>query len=137
MSESQSNGTKGCNSRAHNPSKPCQSTLFPIDQLQHPCHLQPICWCPFILAVLDHLEQERFWEAAAFFPATTKIIKCCFRQKPKEGAPGRHRYIYIYISLSLSLSLFPLHAEGGYNSLLVTTINIYLHIYIPFAKAPC
>ena len=67
MSESQSNGTKGCNSRAHNPSKPCQSTLFPIDQLWHHCHLQQICWFPFVLAILDRLEQERFWEAATFF----------------------------------------------------------------------
>ena len=47
--------------------------LFPIDQLWHPCHLQQFCWFPFILAVLDHLEQERCWKAAAFFPETTKI----------------------------------------------------------------
>ena len=82
MSESQSNGTKGCNSRAHNPSKPCQSTVFPIDQLWHHCHLQQICWFPSILAILDHLEQERFWEAATFFYSNDQN-KCCFRQKPK------------------------------------------------------
>lgn len=93
MSESQSNGTKGCNSRAHNPSKPCQSAVFPIDQLWHHCHLQQVCWFPFILAILDHLEQERFWEAATFFYSNDQN-KCCFRQKPKKGAPGRHRYVY-------------------------------------------
>jgi len=47
--------------------------LFPIDQLWHHCHLQQICWFPFILAILDHLEQEHVWKAATFFPATTNI----------------------------------------------------------------
>ena len=80
MSESQSNGTKGCNSRAHNPSKPCQSTLFPLDQLWHHCHLQQVCF-------LDHLEQERFWEAATFFFSSNDQNKCCFRQKKSTRKP--------------------------------------------------
>ena len=70
--------------------------LFPIDQLWHHCHLQQVCWFSLILAILDHLEQERFWKAAVFFSSNDQN-KCCFTEKPKKGAPGRHRYIYIYI----------------------------------------
>ena len=67
MSASQSNGTRGCNSRAHNPCRPCHSIWLPINQLWHHCHLQQACWFPFKLAILAHLEQECFWKAAAFF----------------------------------------------------------------------
>ena len=38
MSKSHSIGTKGCNLRAHNPSRPCQSIWFPINQLWHHSH---------------------------------------------------------------------------------------------------
>jgi len=62
--------------------------LFPIDQLWHHCHLQQICWFPFILAILDNFEQERFWEAATFFPATTKINAVSGKNQKKEHQEG-------------------------------------------------
>ena len=73
----QSNGTKGCNSRAHNPCKPCQSVLFPID------HLQQACWFPFNLAILNHWSKNVFWRQRCLFFSNDQN-KCCSRQKPKR-----------------------------------------------------
>ena len=87
----------------------------------HPNHVNPLCFqlincgitvtCNRFVGFLSSWlflivwSKNVFGRQQRFFPATTNIIKCCFRQKPKEGAPGRHSYIYIYFYLSVSLSL--------------------------------
>ena len=63
VSASQSDGTKSCKFEDFHVIS-CGITIT--------CEDAKICWFPFNLAILDHLEQERFWKSAAFFQQPPK-----------------------------------------------------------------
>ena len=74
----------------------------------HHFHLQQVCWFPFNLAILDHLEQERFLKAAEFFfPQRPKnvMIEQVFELTRTRSSGGGHARVFDAGNLAQPLEL--------------------------------